>query len=50
MMKVTPIVMTEFDVSASGAQWLTTIYMLTAGVLIPTSAFLMSKLLLVHCF
>ncbi|MDF2921752.1 MAG: transporter [Paenibacillaceae bacterium] len=43
MSNVTPIVMTEFNVSATAAQWLTTIYMLTAGIIIPTSAFLMSK-------
>lgn len=43
MSNATPIIMVEFKVSASAAQWLTTIYMLTAGVLIPTSAFLMSK-------
>ncbi|MFK0522047.1 hypothetical protein ACINKY_07510 [Paenibacillus illinoisensis] len=36
MSNATPIVMKEFDVSATAAQWLTTIYMLTAGIIIPT--------------
>lgn len=43
MSNVTPIIMSEFEVSAFSAQWLTTAYMLTAGILVPTSAFLMSK-------
>lgn len=36
-----PQIMHDFSVSASTAQWLTTAYMLTNGVLIPITAFLM---------
>ncbi|WP_081757149.1 DHA2 family efflux MFS transporter permease subunit [Gorillibacterium massiliense] len=43
MSNVTPIIMSKFGISASTAQWMTTVYMLTAGILVPTSAFLLSK-------
>ncbi len=43
MSNVIPIIMEEFSVSSTAGQWLTTIYMLTAAILVPTSAFLMSK-------
>lgn len=43
MSNVIPVIMKEFDVTTSAAQWLTTIYMLTAAIVVPTSAFLMSR-------
>lgn len=43
MSNVIPVIMTEFDVSTSAAQWLTTMYMLIAAILVPTSAFLMAR-------
>lgn len=43
MSNVIPVIMNEFDVSTSAAQWLTTMYMLIAAILVPTSAFLMSR-------
>lgn len=38
-----PPIMSELDIDASRAQWLTTAFMLTNGVLIPVSAFLIEK-------
>ena len=38
-----PHLMTEFNVSATTIQWLTTGYMLVNGVLIPLSAFLIMR-------
>ena len=38
-----PTIMTEFSISPSTAQWLITGYMLTSGVLIPASAFLVTR-------
>lgn len=38
-----PPIMHDFHISASRAQWLTTAYLLTNGVLIPVSAFLVQK-------
>lgn len=38
-----PHLMTEFNVSATTIQWLTTGYMLVNGVLIPLSAFLITR-------
>ncbi len=38
-----PSIMRDFHVTASAAQWLTTAYMLTNGVLIPVTAFLVQK-------
>ncbi|MEH6945112.1 DHA2 family efflux MFS transporter permease subunit [Bacillus sp. JJ722] len=38
-----PTIMKEFDVSAATVQWLSTGYMLVNGILIPTTAFLISK-------
>ncbi|MFC7392143.1 DHA2 family efflux MFS transporter permease subunit [Scopulibacillus cellulosilyticus] len=38
-----PKIMNDFNVTTSTAQWLTTIYMLVNGVLIPITAFLMEK-------
>ncbi|KAA0955764.1 DHA2 family efflux MFS transporter permease subunit [Sporosarcina sp. ANT_H38] len=38
-----PTIMTEFDVSPSVVQWLTTGYMLINGILIPASAFFIQK-------
>lgn len=39
-----PQIMNDFGVTASTAQWLTTAYMLTSGVLIPVTAFLMQTI------
>lgn len=38
-----PTIMTEFDVSPSIVQWITTGYMLVNGILIPASAFFIQK-------
>ncbi|MBP2118165.1 EmrB/QacA subfamily drug resistance transporter [Cohnella lubricantis] len=38
-----PELMTDFDISAATAQWLTTGYMLVNGVLIPITAYLMQR-------
>ncbi|OCS88674.1 DHA2 family efflux MFS transporter permease subunit [Caryophanon tenue] len=38
-----PTIMTDFDVEYSTVQWLATGYMLVSGVLIPVSAFLITK-------
>lgn len=43
MSVATPILMVDFDISASTAQWLTTGYMLVNGVLIPITAYLMRR-------
>ncbi|MBM7644199.1 EmrB/QacA subfamily drug resistance transporter [Scopulibacillus daqui] len=38
-----PKIMNDFNITTSTAQWLTTIYMLVNGVLVPITAFLMEK-------
>ena len=38
-----PTIMVEFDVKASVVQWLTTGYMLINGILIPASAYFVTK-------
>src|SRR5699024_6070633 len=38
-----PTIMTEFDVSPSKVQWVTTSYMLVNGILIPASAFFIQR-------
>lgn len=38
-----PRIMHDFHVTANSAQWLTTVYMLTNGVLIPVTAFLVQR-------
>jgi len=38
-----PELMTDFDITAATAQWLTTGYMLVNGVLIPITAYLMQR-------
>lgn len=38
-----PEIMVQLNVAASTAQWLTTSYMLTIGILIPTTAYLMQR-------
>lgn len=38
-----PTIMVEFDVTASTAQWLTNGYMLVGGILVPTSAFFITR-------
>jgi EmrB/QacA subfamily drug resistance transporter len=38
-----PQIMAEFEISANQAQWLTTAYMLTNGIVVPISAFLIAK-------
>lgn len=39
-----PVLMGEFQVTADKIQWLTTIFMLTMAVVIPTTGFLLQKL------
>ncbi|ULL19887.1 MFS transporter [Paenibacillus sp. H1-7] len=43
MSVATPELMTDFNISATTAQWLTTGYMLVNGVLIPITAYLMQR-------
>lgn len=43
MSVATPELMTDFDISAATAQWLTTGYMLVNGVLIPITAYFMQR-------
>lgn len=38
-----PVMMTDLKIDATTAQWLTTVYMLVNGILIPVTAFLMEK-------
>lgn len=38
-----PVMMTDLNIDANTAQWLTTIYMLVNGILIPITGFLMEK-------
>src|SRR5690625_702381 len=38
-----PTIMTEFQISASKVQWVTTSYMLVNGIVIPASAFLITR-------
>ncbi|MBY7144829.1 multidrug efflux MFS transporter [Virgibacillus sp. NKC19-3] len=43
MITAIPPIMTEMDVSANTGQWLTTVFMLVNGVMIPVTAFLMER-------
>ncbi|MEK4229220.1 MDR family MFS transporter [Solibacillus sp. FSL H8-0538] len=43
LMIAMPPIMADFQVDVSAAQWLTTIYLLTNGILIPITAFLIGK-------
>lgn len=43
MITAIPPIMQEMDISANTAQWLTTVFMLVNGVMIPVSAFLIEK-------
>lgn len=38
-----PVMMTDLNIDANTAQWLTTVYMLVNGILIPITAFLMER-------
>ena len=38
-----PAIMADFDIPATSAQWLLTGFLLTMGVVIPTTGFLMDK-------
>lgn len=38
-----PVMMADLDISANTAQWLTTVFMLVNGILIPITAFLMER-------
>ena len=40
-----PHIMADFNIDATKAQWLTTAFMLTNGILIPITAFLIEELL-----
>ncbi len=40
---VLPKIMVDFDISSGAAQWLTTIFMLVIGIMIPTTAFLTER-------
>lgn len=43
MITAIPPIMDEMDVTANSAQWLTTVFMLVNGIMIPISAFLLEK-------
>lgn len=43
MITAIPPIMEEMNISANSAQWLTTVFMLVNGVMIPVSAFLIEK-------
>jgi EmrB/QacA subfamily drug resistance transporter len=43
MITAIPPIMSEMDISANSAQWLTTIFMLVNGIMIPVSAFLIDR-------
>ncbi|MEF9953518.1 MAG: DHA2 family efflux MFS transporter permease subunit, partial [Clostridium sp.] len=38
-----PTIMKDFNISAASAQWLTTVYMLVVGVMIPSTAYLINR-------
>ena len=38
-----PALMREFGVTAGAAQWVTTIYMLVSGIMVPISGYFMDK-------
>ncbi|WP_084596499.1 MDR family MFS transporter [Nocardioides aequoreus] len=44
MVNAIPALMADFDVDASAAQWLTTVFMLTMAVVIPTTGWLLQRL------
>lgn len=44
MVNAIPRLMTDFDVDASAAQWLSTVFMLTMAVVIPTTGWLLHRL------
>ena len=43
MLTLLPPVMKEFGIEAAKAQWLTTVFMLLNGVMIPTTAYLIKR-------
>src|SRR5690625_4844925 len=43
LLTATPHIMIEFDLTENIAQWVTTIFMLINGIMIPVSAFLMES-------
>ena len=43
MTTILPEIMKDFTVSSSTAQWLTTIFMLVNGIMIPITAFLIER-------
>lgn len=43
MITAIPPIMKEMDVTANSAQWLTTVFMLVNGIMIPVSAFLLER-------
>ena len=45
-----PSIMTEFNVTESTVQWLTTGYMLVNGIMIPSTAFLIQRFSARHLF
>ncbi|QKS48896.1 DHA2 family efflux MFS transporter permease subunit (plasmid) [Paenibacillus cellulosilyticus] len=50
MSVATPELMTDFNISAATAQWLTTGYMLVNGILVPVTAYLMVRFTLRQLF
>ncbi|WP_066066728.1 DHA2 family efflux MFS transporter permease subunit [Neobacillus soli] len=43
MITAIPLIMSEMKITANSAQWLTTIFMLVNGIMIPVSAFLLER-------
>ena len=43
MITAIPPIMDEMSITANSAQWLTTVFMLVNGIMIPISAFLLEK-------
>ncbi|WP_233276941.1 MFS transporter, partial [Staphylococcus aureus] len=50
MTTILPEIMKDFTVSSSTAQWLTTIFMLVNGIMIPITAFLIERFTLRSLF
>lgn len=45
-----PTLMTEFKISTSGVQWVTTIYLLVISIIVPLSTYLLKNISLRHLF
>ncbi len=50
MTTLIPLIMSEYRISATAAQWLTSAYSLTMGIMIPATAYLLRRFPLRHLF